>query len=304
MGRMGAFGVFGLVLALAAAREAAASPGPGTAPPATAGRSALLLTPASAPPPAGTLAARRPPAPAPRSRCCRRCNRYEFAFPIWVPGVTGTLAAGTQEADVGGGNLGDALLESVDVTTELEFAFVGRFEATIGRWYGFVDGYGADIGNALDFENVGTDDDLDVNVTALFARLGVGWEVGRWATSGCSCLTFAPYLGTRYSHVGVEVGDADADGEWWDVLVGFVARWEISPRFAVRLQADVGFGAEEIERTSWSASIEAHWRLGRHFGLFLGYGLLDQNYAEGSLASRLVYDLRLYGPTLGFTIPL
>lgn len=306
MGRGGGLGVLGLVLVVAAAGAAAASPATAT-PAASSARPSLLLGGTSAPPPSATLVAHHPPAPAP-SRCCRWCNRYEFAFPIWVPGLTGTLASGDQEADVGGGNLGDALLESVDVTTSLEFAFVGRFEATVGRVYGFVDGYGAEIGNSIDFERVGTDDDLDVNISAFLARVGIGWEVGRWSLrgpGGCpSCLSLAPYLGTRWNQVGLEVGDADADRDWWDLLVGFVARWDVSRRFSLRLQADAGFGAERPERTSWSASIEAHWRIGRHFGLFLGYGVLDQDYAQGTGGSRFVYDLTLYGPTLGFTIPL
>lgn len=235
----------------------------------------------------------------PRCACCAPRSRFALSLPVWVPGVTGTLATGTQEAETEG-NLVDKLVN--DVVTELRFAFVGRVEFLSNRWWGMVDLFGATLGSEIDWR-VGTGQ-TDVELDALIGRVALGYEGWRLPTGGCrgACVTITPYLGLRGYHLDLSINGVGQDRTWVDMIGGVEVRWWLSPRWSLRLLADAGFGPwEEGSEYSWTAGLEVHWRVSRWFSIFAGYNVLAVKYDLDS-GNRFLVDLTLAGPQLGFGI--
>ncbi len=234
------------------------------------------------------------------SSCCGPRGRLDLSLPIWVPGVTGTLATGTQEASTDGGFF-DRFVLVKEAITELEFAFVGRVEGSWKRWWGLVDGYGARIGSDVDW-TVGNST-TSVKLEVLIARAVVGYEAWRVPAFGrCdSCITFTPYAGVRYFDVDLTVNNAQGSSDWLDGIVGLETRWWISPRWNVRVLADIGTGIDDGSEYCWTAAAEVHFRLARWCSLFAGYSVLGVKY-DRNTANRFVVDVTLAGPQLGFTI--
>jgi hypothetical protein len=221
------------------------------------------------------------------------------SLPVWIPGVTGSLATGTQEAEAEG-DLFDKLVD--DVVNELRFAFVGRVEWLTHRWWGMVDLFGATLGSEVDW-TVGTGR-TDVELDALIGRAVVGYEAWRLPTGGCkgACLTITPYLGLRGYHMDLSINGEGQDRTWVDMIVGVEARWWLSPRWSLRLLADGGFGPwEEGSEYSWTAALEVHWRISSWFSIFAGYSVLDVKY-DRDAGNRFLVDVTLAGPQLGFAI--
>lgn len=234
------------------------------------------------------------------SPCC--CDRFRasLSLPIWVPGVSGTLATGSQEV-----NSSSKLLDRVlarETISELKFAFVGRVEASWQRWRFLADAYGATVGAGTEWKFLGTETETELQV--VVGRAVVGYEVWRRPADRCAreCASLAPYVGVRLWDVELAIEDESASRSWVDGLVGLEARWSPHPRWMFRLLADVGGGIDAGSRFTWSASAEAHYRFSRRFSMFLGYGVLDVHYDRGDGGDRFVVDVTIAGPQLGFTV--
>jgi hypothetical protein len=246
-----------------------------------------------------------PPAPSPRSvvgdatPTWARRSAFTVSLPVWVPGVTGTLATGTNEASTDGGFF-DRFVLAKDAVTELQFAFVGRLEGTWRRWWGMADLFGARLGSEVDWERL--DQDTDVELEALIARAVVGWQAWCAPAYGCAGarIAFTPYVGVRRYDVDLRVNAAQGSRDWIDAIVGLELHWWISPRFTLRVLADVGTGIDGGSDHVWSLAAEVHYRFTRCFSVFLGYSALDVQY-DRTQGDRFLMDITLAGPVLGLS---
>jgi len=227
-------------------------------------------------------------------------SRFELSMPVWVPGVTGTLATGTQEASTDG-SFFDRFIRAKETISELQFAFVGRIEGTWKRWWGLVDAYAARIGTGIDWTNLGAN--TSVELEAFIGRAVVGYEAWRVPAygQGGACFTFTPYLGVRYVDIDLQINAAAGSHDWVDGIVGLEMRWWLAPRWNLRVLADIGTGLGDGSDLCWTAAAEVHFRVARWFSLFVGYSVLSLDYDRDE-GNRFVVDVTLAGPQLGFTI--
>jgi hypothetical protein len=97
---------------------------------------------------------------------------------------------------------------------------------------------------------------------------------------------------------GVPQSELDGDKAWVDPIIGGRFEHSFSERWSVHVRADVGgFGLGSD--FAWNASILGAYALSKHFRAFLGYRALDFDFADGSAADRVEYDVRLWGPLIG-----
>ena len=237
--------------------------------------------------------------------CCRLpCWDFEAEVPLWIPGVSGTLATGDVSVDTDG-PLGDAVDGLFDVQSELRFAFVGALGVKHRRWRLTFDGFGAKLGAGITFRlSDGTI--VDGSMQAVIARGRLAYELGRFpfVLGGCpACFTWAPYVGARYYSTSLDFTlqrgrTVDSSENWWDPLVG-VEMGLLWGRWGARGMADVGgFGVGSD--LSWWASLEVEYRFNTWFSLFGGYSWLGVDFQDGSGPGRYVWDITLSGPVLGF----
>jgi hypothetical protein len=249
-----------------------------------------------------------PPAPPPSSArsvvgeatpTWARRPAFTVSLPVWVPGVTGTLATGTNEASTDG-SFFDRFVIAKDAVTELQFAFVGRLEGSWRRWWGLADLFGARLGSEVDWERF--EQDTDVELEALIARAVVGYQA--WcapAYGACGArIAFTPYVGVRHYDVDLRVNSAQGSRDWLDAIAGLEVQWWISPRFTLRVLADVGTGIDGGSDHVWSLSAEVHYRFTRCFSVFLGFSALDLQY-DRTEGDRFLVDITLAGPVLGLS---
>ena len=118
------------------------------------------------------------------------------------------------------------------------------------------------------------------------------------------------YAGVRLNSLGVRLEGFDAIGNrvegsrtrsWVDPLVGVRAVVPISDKFEFGFLADIGgFGmGSDIAAQVWPT---IGWRMGRNSKLLAGYRVIHTDYRAGEGASRFVYDITTFGPTLGVNI--
>jgi hypothetical protein len=92
----------------------------------------------------------------------------------------------------------------------------------------------------------------------------------------------------------------------WDPQVGLTYRLPMGEHWLLTMHGDGGgFGVgSEVDL---NASLTLDWRMARHFGLTLGYGMLyfrleDKLSDRASLAETLEFGTTLHGPIVGFKL--
>jgi hypothetical protein len=236
-------------------------------------------------------------------RCCS-ARRWEFqvALPIWVPGITGTMASGSSDVTVDRG-LGDLLDRATDIAGELEFAFVGAVVVRRGPWRFVADAVGARVSGTADFTLNGQEV-ASAELSAAIVRARVGYRFGETCPCDpCPCgprFSWGPHVGLRWYLASFEAETAgggasvDADSDWVDPIVGVDATWTLSRRWALHGIADIGgFGLGSD--LSWWLSAVAEFRISRAWSLYAGWQVLDVRRES----SGFTWDLRFNGPMLG-----
>lgn len=221
--------------------------------------------------------------------------KFTLAPYYWATGFDGNLTLDGEEVEGDGDTNGFPSEPSLT-------GFLGHFEARKGPWAFALSPVLVNV--EIDGDDGPTvDTDLEVSGVILdgFAAygLGDGWDV---------------LGGVRYysleANVDVEIGgvpapDLDADKSWVDPIVG--ARWAShfgeEERWSFQIRADVGgFGVGSD--FSWNASTQLGYGLASWARLFLGYRVLDFDFADSSGSDRVEYDVRLWGPLIGVSFDL
>lgn len=242
----------------------------------------------------------------PRQRCCRprrKAWQFKASVPVWIPGVSGTFGEGGIEVDADSG-VGDVLDDLFDVETNLDFAFVGSFDARRGPWVFSVEGFGVKLGNSLNFKLIdGTL--VDAKIGAIIASARAGYRVwtrpfhlfGRRA-----CFEVDAFAGLRYYYASFNVTlplgiRMDASNGWIDPIVGLDTRLTLSRHLSLRVKGDVGgFGVGAD--IAWWLVTELEYRFSRLFSLSAGWGFMDADYSSGSGDDAFRWNLTLSGPML------
>lgn len=206
---------------------------------------------------------------------------------LMFPSMSGDAQVGPLKVDVSS--------SPSDVFSNLNWGFMGLLEAHNGVW-----GVNLD----LTYMNLDATDDRErgsanghqgaYSATALY-RVAPGLDL---------------YGGIRINSIGLQLEGFDAldrpvagsrTRTWVDPLIGARAVLPINDRFDFTLVADIGgFGlGSDIAAQVWPS---IGWRIGSSTRLSAGYRIIHTNYRTGSGASRFVYDITTFGPTLGVTI--
>jgi hypothetical protein len=118
-------------------------------------------------------------------------------------------------------------------------------------------------------------------------------------------------FGVCYTYLDIDldikgIGDSSGDQDWFDPLIGVRAFFDLSERWTLALNGNVGgFGIGSD--FTWGAM----GTIGYRFPLFsatnnaravVGYRAIYQDYSEGSGSNRFEWDVTLHGPILGLVI--
>jgi hypothetical protein len=112
-----------------------------------------------------------------------------------------------------------------------------------------------------------------------------------------------PYAGARYtlnnttvniSHFGVS-----DNVNWTDPVIGLRLTYNLNKKWYVNLSGDIG-GTNHATDCSYSAMGLLGFEPWEHTGFYLGYRLLSQHYQKGTGLNFYNWDMKLFGPLLGF----
>lgn len=199
-----------------------------------------------------------------------------------------------------------------EVFDHLDFAAMGNVELTNGQWGVYLD---AEHVKTSQTENLFANE-LDLGVKTTWLAAGAFYRVYEQSLGGDTVfgkprtLTFEPTVGVRWTKVEADVSflgmGANKDANWTDPFVGLRVNADLTERWNLFAQADVGgFGAGS--RLSVSAQAYLGYRtmaLGRPAILRVGYRVLKQDYETDDFtgANKFRWDVTQHGPVAGFSI--
>jgi hypothetical protein len=117
--------------------------------------------------------------------------------------------------------------------------------------------------------------------------------------------TIEPYAGFRYTFndttVNINHFNFKDNRNWTDPLVGLQFKLDLSREWFANLSGDVG-GTNRAKQFSYSALglLGYHPNSWQHTSVYLGYRLLSQHYETGSGLNFYNWDIKLFGPLVGF----
>ncbi len=290
---------FGLALALADARPAAADSTP-------------------SPPDTATQASDDPDA-----------WRFQTVAYGWLMGVSGNMTARGQTFDVNAN-----FLQIVDKSDSVA-ALMGYFEANKGKVGFYTDAVWTKLGfdrslvayrNPLPGVQVSANANAALTTTMTIVEAGGLYELKRWQNAPGSFTAVDALLGFRYWNIsaalnldvaasvdaaslGIERGRtfsfAGTGGlDWVDPLLGLRLRHQFTPSQHLMVRGDIGgFGlgspfawqAVGVYSYSWQFS-------GYALGGVLGYRALRANYVTGTGINAAGFDAVLHGPLIGLSV--
>jgi len=229
---------------------------------------------------------------------------FQVAPYMWFLSLNGDVTVRGQESDLD--------LNFSDIWDELNIAGMVTFDARKGKWGIFGDTIYANLGKS---KKVGG---IKIDPTVKLARLAAGgsYQLGTWRlsdTAGKSgpSVTVDGMFGVSYTYLDIDldfkrIRDASGHKDWFDPLIGARAFFDLSERWTLALQGNVGgFGVGSD--FTWGAM----GTIGYRFRLFseehnarvaAGYRALYQDYTDGSGDDKFKWDVTFHGPILGLVI--
>lgn len=242
---------------------------------------ALVLTslPALAGPP--------PVAPAPPPPPAASGWEFRFAPYLWVQAVEGTVGVRGLEGDVDMG--------FDDILGDLDFAFMGAFEARNGRWSILTDVNYAELGQDFDPRGV-LFSDADFKMQQFVGNITLNYRILENERTAVDL-----YAGTRLNWIdldidvdGVKGGDFGQSGDdfWADAIVGVRFQTSLGGPWFLRAGGDIGAGESDF---TWQAVGLLGYKVSETCNVGLGYRGLGTDYQNGGFT----YDVTAHGPVLG-----
>ncbi|MEX1348142.1 MAG: hypothetical protein AB1Z31_10455 [Desulfobacterales bacterium] len=229
---------------------------------------------------------------------------FQVAPYMWFISLEGDVTVKGQESDID--------LNFSDIWDELNIAAMLTFDARKGKWGIFGDTIYANLGKS---KKVGG---IKIDPTVKLARLAVGgsYQLGTWRLSDTAgkdgpSVTVDGMFGISYTYLDIDldlkgIGDASGDQDWFDPLIGVRAFFDLSERWTLALNGNVGgFGIGSD--FAWGAM----GTIGYRFRLFSeknnarvagGYRAIYQDYKDGSGDDKFEWDVTFHGPILGLVI--
>lgn len=212
---------------------------------------------------------------------------FRFAPYLWAQGLDGVMGVR--------GVAGNVDIPFADIWDDLDFAFMGAFEARRGRW-----GILTDINYAELSDSIATRDVLLTNAhfkqRQFVGNLTVNYRLLENNTTSVDL-----YGGARMNWMDLEIGatgplgaphSSSGDDFWADAIVGLRLQTALSERCFLRFMGDIGAGGSDF---TWQATGLIGWKLTDTCNLGVGYRGLGTDYQNGGFT----YDVTASGPVLG-----
>jgi len=230
----------------------------------------------------------------------QRSLTLKFIPYLWITEMDGdvTIRGETAPVFVSMGELWDLF------THDLNMAFLGQFEAKIGRVGLVANGVYMDLSPGGEVHGLQFNSTYAQTIIDLFVTYDL---LGGNESSNCGRSAHLELLaGARYNSLngdvtltgprGNTVSKAGAE-DWTDLIVGARASVPLNERLALLVRADAGgFGINGCSQFTWNVEAAAEYQCSNRASLFAGYRLLRIDYTRGDFG----YDMRIDGPMAGF----
>lgn len=118
--------------------------------------------------------------------------------------------------------------------------------------------------------------------------------------------TVEPYAGVRYTFNNTTVNIShiafNKNVHWSDPVVGVSLKYNFNQQWYVKASGDAGGTSRSTDFTySALGLLGYHPATWQHTSMYLGYRLLSQTYQTGSGLNFYKWDMKLFGPLLGFS---
>ncbi len=215
---------------------------------------------------------------------------HTAAIYLWMAGQSGTMAVKGVPAQVD--------VDFSDILDALDAGFLGHFETKKDEW-----AFGADVvylklGTTANYGTLGFTN-VNVKAETTIAEFFAAYEFApAWEVLG----------GVRYTSVSGDLGINNqilpkglqflGKKDWFDPFVGLRYITPINDKWSFRGRIDAGgFGVNSD--MVWSASALFGYQFSDTGTAYIGYKVLDYDYADGAGNNRFVYDVSMQGPLLG-----
>ncbi len=165
-----------------------------------------------------------------------------------------------------------------------------------------VEGEGRRVGVAIDFGYVNLSEttklgDAEVTSEQFNAEVDAIIKVNEH---------FSALVGARFWKLNNDIdfanpalSDVDAERDWTDPVVGFIARTPLADRWDFRFRGDVGgFGGGSD--LTWQAELLFAFEMTERSSVVFGYRALEVDFDSGSGAREFIYDVAQRGLEVGF----
>jgi hypothetical protein len=229
---------------------------------------------------------------------------------VWAESLTGTGMLRDREVDV------DARFR--DILKDLDIAFMGAVEITNGTFGAFFNAEYADVGDndvlSLTFPSLG-EVTFGARTTNTMVSGGFYYRVfstelgGNTSFGTPRVLSVSPLVGLRWNRLHAELTaqtdgglerDISASEAWLDPFVGARVDADLSPRWNLMLEADVG-GFDIGSKVALNGQAYLGYRthlFGRESLLRVGYRARYQDYSTGGFN----WDVTQHGPVVGASV--
>lgn len=210
--------------------------------------------------------------------------KYSGSLYLWGAGMSGESATG-----------GDIDISFSDIIDNLDFAYMGNIAAQKGKW-----GFQADliylaVGNK---PNVDLGEGLtlsNVKVKAWIVTPTVTYRVMESDKLSLDLMAGARYLDMKADLTVSPYPEASSSGGAWDGIIGVKARVDLSEKWFMPFQFDVGTGETDL---TWQAFAGVGYQYD-NFDVIAGYRHLDWEFDDNNKGADTFNDLTISGPIVG-----
>jgi opacity protein-like surface antigen len=214
--------------------------------------------------------------------------KHELAPYLWGSAMEGTVGVGTVTAE--------AEMSFSDILDNLEFGFMGAYQASRDRYSIMVDaiymglgatekGRGGVLKADIDVDQVGLEADFGYALNERFTLLG-----GLRYVSLDADLRVTGPLGNELT--------ASEEQDWVDPVIGAIYTWPLSDDWTLNLRGDIGgFGVGSD--FAWQGMATLRWQFSPRAALGVAYRYLDMDYEDGTGSNFFKYDMAMSGPAMG-----
>jgi hypothetical protein len=241
-----------------------------------------------------------------QERDASRSDGWSFTVApyFWAAGLNGEVGAGDRQADID--------VSFSEIRENLKFGAMMLAEARNGRYGAFFAPLFVRLGDDVDAEPFDLDATSDVAVVGAGAFYRIAeWTLGPAGNGSSRKAWIEPLAGARYTYVRAELNidgpvgsnpNLDEHQDWIDPIIGTSFGVELSERWALMVEGDVGgFGVGSD--FTWNALGLVSYRAsmsGIPVRISGGYRALSWDYDDNDFK----WDVTMHGPVLGISFRL